>query len=372
MTAPTPPDEVARIAALRRYDILDSADETVFDDLTRLAAVICETPISLISLVDVDRQWFKARHGLFPHETPRQISFCAHAILTPQAPLQVTDALLDPRFVDNDLVRGEPHIRFYSASPLITPDGYVLGTICVIDHVPRQLTPKQFSSLQILGKQVMQQLELRRMAAELSRTKGQLERALFDGSVARMRVEEALRRSEQRFGAYMQTMPIIAFLKDTDGRLLYVNEAFENAFKMKLADWQGKTDAEIWPPETARQLRDNDLMVLQGAKTVTVEETVMTPDGPQYWISYKFPLRDSGNLFLAGTAINITERKRTEEQLRQTQKMNAIGQLAGGVAHDFNNQLAVILSLTELLAQELKEPQYCAMWKTSPQARGDL
>ncbi|HEX2855093.1 MAG TPA: PAS domain-containing protein [Opitutaceae bacterium] len=133
----------------------------------------------------------------------------------------------------------------------------------------------------------------------------------------RKRAEQALREAEERFSAYMRTMPLIAFMKDADGRLLWVNEAFERAFDMKLAGWKGKTDAEIWPPETARQLRENDLKVFAGSGPVEMQETVERPGGVEYWISCKFLIRDGlGRQYLAGTAFNVTDRNRTEETKR--------------------------------------------------------
>lgn len=175
--APLPPDEDARLRALRDYDILDSAPEPVFDDLTRLAAHICGTPISLVSLIDEDRQWFKSRHGLAATETPREQAFCAHAILDDQL-LEIRNALDDGRFADNPLVLGDPNIRFYAGSPLRTPEGRALGTLCVIDREPRELTGQQREALRILSHQVMMQIELRRHIRRLQDV--MLERALVE------------------------------------------------------------------------------------------------------------------------------------------------------------------------------------------------
>jgi signal transduction histidine kinase/ActR/RegA family two-component response regulator len=163
--APLPPDEAERLAALRAYQILDTAPEAGFDDLTALAAEVAATPIALVSLIDTDRQWFKSRQGLEACETGRDIAFCSHAILH-DAPLVVTDTHADPRFHDNPLVTGEPHIRAYAGIPLYVPAGYRLGTLCVIDPRPREFSPQQIASLQRLARQVVAQLELRRARDE--------------------------------------------------------------------------------------------------------------------------------------------------------------------------------------------------------------
>ena len=163
---PTPENEVARLSTLRGYEILDTRPEDRFDDLTRLASSICRTPISLISLVDEDRQWFKSKTGLEACQTPRESAFCAHAILSTEI-FVVPDASQDPRFAANPLVLGEPYIRFYAGAPLAAPNGHNLGALCVIDRVPRQLSGEQLESLRILSRQVMAQAMLGRNLQDL-------------------------------------------------------------------------------------------------------------------------------------------------------------------------------------------------------------
>lgn len=164
--APIPDNEEARIQALLQYEVLDTEAEAVYDDFVKLAAYICQTPIALISLVDPTRQWFKARVGCPAPETSRDIAFCAHAIHQPDV-FVVSDTLTDLRFVDNPLVTGEPHIRFYAGAPLITPEGFAIGTICAIDREPRTLTAEQIIALKTLARKVVSQLELRRTTKEL-------------------------------------------------------------------------------------------------------------------------------------------------------------------------------------------------------------
>lgn len=159
--------EKRRLAVLWEYQVLDTIPEEVFNDLTELAASICEAPIALISLVDEDRQWFKSKVGTTVSETSRDISFCAHAIKH-SGLFVVPDATKDQRFAENPMVTSEPHIRFYAGAPLITPDGYALGTLCVLDTVPRQLRTEQKQALTILARHVVSQLELRRRSRQLS------------------------------------------------------------------------------------------------------------------------------------------------------------------------------------------------------------
>jgi diguanylate cyclase (GGDEF)-like protein len=161
--------EDGRLAALYSYNVLDTPPEESFDRITRLARMVLQTPIVLVSLIDRDRQWFKSRQGLAAAETPRNISFCTHAIQR-DVPMVVQDAREDPRFRDNPLVTGEPLIRFYLGVPLRTPDGHNIGTLCAIDRQPRQPSADQIAVLQDLARLVVDELELRQMAVTDSLT----------------------------------------------------------------------------------------------------------------------------------------------------------------------------------------------------------
>ena len=162
---PAPSAERHRLATLHRYQILDTAREAAFDDITQLAALICGTPMALISLVDDDRQWFKSELGLGVSETPIGSSICAHAIRQPGL-FVVPDTLADARFVHNPLVTGDPNLRFYAGAPLHTADGVPLGTVCVLDSQPRSLSAQQAEALQALARQTMAQIELRQLLAQ--------------------------------------------------------------------------------------------------------------------------------------------------------------------------------------------------------------
>ena len=161
MIAPLPCNETERLAALRRYGILDTPPEATFDDITRLVAYICQAPVAVINFIDDGRQWFKSEIGLGIKETPLDVSICAHAILQPSL-FVVPDTRVDPRFADNPLVARDGGPRFYAGALLETADGHALGTLYVLDYVPRELTEEQKASLGALARQVMIQLELRR------------------------------------------------------------------------------------------------------------------------------------------------------------------------------------------------------------------
>ena len=205
MVTQTPHSEARRLKVLWQYEVLDTVPESVFDDLTELAARICEAPIALISLVDEDRQWFKSRVGVTLSETSRDVSFCSFAIQQ-EGLFIVPDATKDRRFARNPLVVSDPKIRFYAGAPLITPDGHALGTLCVIDKVPRQLRPEQQQALSVLARHVMTQLELRRHARELAdaRKQGAVTRDELD----RARTElERLRRKVAALESQRKSAP---------------------------------------------------------------------------------------------------------------------------------------------------------------------
>lgn len=193
MSAVTSETEKKRLNVLWQYEVLDTIPEALFDDLTELAANICESPIALISLVDEKRQWFKSKVGTTLNETSRDVSFCSHAIQQPDLFI-VPDATADPRFANSPLVTSDPKIRFYAGAPLITVDGYALGTLCVIDKVPRELRQDQKQALRILARHVVSQLELRRRSRELNEAHQQTARV--QDELARLKTELAGARHE--------------------------------------------------------------------------------------------------------------------------------------------------------------------------------
>ena len=186
MKAAIPANERERLKALRHLRILDTPPEMTYDDLTHLASEICGTPIAAVSLVDENRQWFKSKLGLDMSQTPRDVAFCAHAILNANGPLIVEDATKDARFADSDLVTGSPGVRFYAGTPLVMSDGNAVGTLCVVDRVPRRITESQRRALEVLGREVVAQMELRRNHQLLEKT-----------VLALARTESELRRTQQ-------------------------------------------------------------------------------------------------------------------------------------------------------------------------------
>ena len=246
MKAPLPLDEAQRLASLHEYAVLDTPGEACFDDLTELAARICEAPIALISLIDENRQWFKSRVGLDAAETTRDIAFCAHAIQQKELFI-VPDATQDVRFADNPLVMGQPGIRFYAGAPLVTPEGHALGTLCVIDREPRVMNTDHQSALRVLSRLVMTQLALRQRtlevgclrqdSARLTDAEQDVRRLLETTERSRLallsvledqkQVEETLRESEKRFRLLFERNPAPMLVYERASlKLLAVNEAF--------------------------------------------------------------------------------------------------------------------------------------------------
>jgi len=186
-----PSDEPARLEALKRYRILDTDPERAFDDLTMLASYICGTPIALITLIDENRQWIKSRVGVTIAETTRSVAFCNHTI-EQRGIMIVPDAREDARFRENPFVRDEPHIVFYAGAPLVTPDGYALGSLCVLDTVARTLSDAQLSALDGLRRQAQSQLELRRNLMELQRSLADRDRAEAEQAALIRELRESL------------------------------------------------------------------------------------------------------------------------------------------------------------------------------------
>ena len=295
--------EAARLQELRRYEVLDTPSEPILDDISNLAAQLCGTPIALISLVDDTRLWFKARTGVDVAEVPRSSALCSDAIWSEDLHA-IRDTHRDRCCKEHPLVTGPPHIRFYAAAPLRMPSGHALGTLCVIDRRPRQLNRRQQDGLRALARQVVFQFELQLTVADLRRA-----------ASARDRAEAELRRSEERFQQFMNNGPAVAYIKDDEGRFVYVNEPLAQRFEKPVAEWLGKTDADILGKANATGVVEHDLQVLAGGQPLTTEEVIPTPDGMTcYWLSHKFPLSDGDRKQVGGLSLDITARKQAEQE----------------------------------------------------------
>jgi PAS domain S-box-containing protein len=309
--ASKPDNEDERLRALGRYGILDTPEEQAYDDVTRLIAHICGAPIAVVNLIDRDRQFFKSEVGLGVRETPLDTSICAHAILQPDV-LVVPDTRDDPRFADNPLVTGEPHLRFYAGALLESPDGHALGTFCVLDHRPRPdgLTDAQRDALRTLARQVMSLMELRlrvREQAEAMRERDER--------------EEALGRALGRLRRVVDSQ-VVGYVTGTeDGRLTEANDYFlrlTGYTRAELERGEARWDA-ITPPE---------YLPLDAAAWESVRATGTCPpyekeyrrqDGSRVWVQVTVASLPEGPDEVLALVLDISERKRAEAELRASE-----------------------------------------------------
>jgi PAS domain S-box-containing protein len=342
---PVPANEKERLKALKNYNILDSVSEEEFNRITELASLMCGVPISLISLIDKNRQWFKSKKGVDANETSRDLAFCQHAIMD-TAIFEVEDASKDERFRENELVTGDPNIRFYAGSPLVDPDGYALGTLCVIDGKPRKLTADQKRALQLLGQEVMTLIIERRQ-------------------------KEELRNFEKLF----QLSNDLLFVGGTDGFFKKVNPAFE-----KVLGWNNEyllntsTFEFIHPDDIAAT--QNELEKLgKGGSTLNYVQRFRAKSG-QYksiqWTSSNDPT--TGNIF--GIGRDITEEKLKEQRLTASEERlraffeNSLGLMC---THDLEgNFLSVNSAGANILGYSTNEILAKSLFDIVPKARHAL
>ncbi len=297
--------EGARLAALRRTDLLDLEPEEAFDEITELAATLCEAPVSLISLLDGGRQWIKSAFGVSCGETGRRDSVCAVTI-EEDSTLVVPDLLADARFRDTLTVQEEIGLRSYAGVPIRGLQGQRLGALCVMDRVPREFTEKQMRGLRSLARQVEAQIALRGEMRE------------------RAALVRELESSRLRFEAFMDHSPVAAFIKDEDGRMCWYNQRLAEMYGVTTEMWLGRTDEEIWPGEMAASFRRTDRAVLEQGTELLLEETSPRPDGGVlYWRTCKFGFTDAGGTrYLAGVSVDLTREKEQQAELRRiTQKL---------------------------------------------------
>jgi PAS domain S-box-containing protein len=322
MKSPLPDNEAERLATLRSLNILDTAPEEAFDELAALAASICQAPVALVSLVDEERQWFKSRTGWATAETPREISFCAHTLLAPDL-LIIPDATADPRFADSPLVTSGPRFRFYAGAPLVLPDGHALGTLCVMDHRPRNLTAEQARALRTLGRQATALLHLRRSLIELTCLSEQ-----------RTRAEDTLREEGNRLTVLLENLPAMVYGLNAEGRFCLWNRECERVLGYAKAEILGRTRLELFQrmyPDAS--YREWVRAQIAGHRYRNLETTIVAADGTRRvcsWSNFSADVQIP-SLPVWGVGIDVTDRRRSEDALRENERLmnSVLGQLPG-------------------------------------------
>lgn len=300
---PIPSNEVERLAALKEYNILDTVPEEAFDELTELAAQICGSPISLVSLTDSHRQWFKSKVGIDAVEVPREQAFCAHALAKPDDLFVIPNMLEDERFAENPLVTDDPSIRFYAGAPLVTPDGFPLGTLCVLDRMPRNLTPEQRKALQVLGRQVITQMELRLQIQKLERQITRYQQA-----------EAKLRASDQQVVDLLEGMTDGFWALDRQWRFTFVNQRAGQILQKPPEELLGKVIWEVLSDLNGSKIDQEFHTAVSQQISVNFEE-FYAPLGR--WIEVRaFPSYEGLSAFIH----DITIRRVMEEALRYQQE----------------------------------------------------
>ncbi len=331
-SASNPTDvEQGRLAALRDYAVLESLPEQGYDDITELAAFICDTPISLISFIDHDKQWFKSKRGLDVDQTPRSVSFCAHTLETAET-LIVEDAQSDPRFKDNPLVLGDPNIRFYAGAPIVNGGGFVLGAVCVIDQQPRSLSARQISALEALARQVVVLLEQRKSIDTLKRA-----------ADTAKQTDRALQTSERRLQTFVDSFPALAWMANQDGWIFWYNAQWYEYTgtvpeQMEGWGWQSVHDPAVLPSVMEEWTR-----CIVFGEPFSMVFPLRGADGVfRSFLTRVVPVRgEDGNIMQwFGTNIEIDELQRTRVALERSeaglnQVLNATSDAVISIARDW-------------------------------------
>ena len=358
--APVHCNEAERIAALRECAILDTEPEECFDDIARLAAYICRTPIALVSLVDTSRLFFKARVGFDASELPRESTFCTQAILKPE-PFIIRDASADKRFAKNPYVISEPHVRFYAAVPIITPDGHALGVLCVIDHQPRTLDPEQHEALEVLARQTMTQLELRRNSNTLAELNRKLDLEIKERKRAESERVELLAReqethaaaeaNEQRYRFLAESIPQQVWTAQPDGTLDYVNQQTVEYFSRKEGDIIGENWQQVIHPDDLPACVERWKHSLKTGEVYEVEFRLRRgTDGDYRWhLGRALPMSDADGHVIRwfGTNTDIDDQKRLYGLAQEANR--AKDAFLATVSHELRTPLTSMMGWAELL-----------------------
>lgn len=353
-----PEEEPARLEALRDCRVLDTPPEELFDQTVRLAAYLCGTPIGLIGFVDGTRQWFKARVGWDYPEIPREHSFCAQTILQSEL-MVISDAALDERFFNGQMVT-RAGIRFYAGAPLLTKEGYALGTLCVMDRLPRELPTPHKEALLTLARLVAAQLEVRRGAKPPAREADDESNVV--GTVVdisqRKRADEALRDSQERLLGIISSAMDAIITVDNEQKIIVFNRAAEQIFRCPAAEALGQPIDKFIPNRFHEAHREH---IRSFEQTGISSPSMYSPgtlmgvraDGEEFPVEATISqVKTASERLYTVILRDISVRRRTEDELRQAQKMEAVGHLAGGIAHEFNNYLGIIMGYSDLMAEE--------------------
>ena len=372
MTTPRPALEPQRLDALRRYEILDTPPEQAFDDIVALAAQVCGTPIAMVSLVDEGRQWVKSGIGTSFGGTTRELAFCSHVVLDPDRVMEVNDARADSRFAQNPFVKDQDGIRFYAGAPLVTPDGYALGALCVIDQTPRWLNDAQREALRILSRHAIAQLELRRRTREL-------ETEVTD----RRRADRALEHSERFFQSTLDALTAEIAILDQAGVIVAVNAAWTRfaAGNPPATDavGPGANYLEVCDRGAARGVDDATAVaagiraVLSGKVAEFRHEYPCHGANENRWFLARVTgFGPEGNRKAVVAHVNISERRqaqdelgRLNQQLLDASREAGMAEVATSVLHNVGNVLNSVNVSATLVGDRLRKNSTASFLRVS-------